>query len=186
MPLGASSLVDSLVTVIVGVAATAALGTLLAPVVKERIDRRSERLKSKVDLVDTPAIDLWTYWKLALRIAYYAERGDDEGYRDALKEWNGDKSWELGNRIQAQVSKARRLLSPSAYADLKTTQEQVVTYSDGRVSEILRSGAGSAWKTLKMELERDLRTRVDTGLSDVIRDVSRGAVRQFFRRHLCS
>jgi hypothetical protein len=64
--------------VIVGVALTAFLGGLLAPLVKGRMDRRRERLDSSVELIDVLANGLWAYWKLALRVAYYgrqAERG---------------------------------------------------------------------------------------------------------------
>jgi hypothetical protein len=65
--------------VIVGVALTALLtallGGLLVPYVKGRIDRRRERFESSVALVETLATSLWTYWKLALRVAYLREAG---------------------------------------------------------------------------------------------------------------
>lgn len=66
--------------VIVGVALSALLSGLLVPFVKGVLDRRSERFSSSVALIDTLAISLWTYWKLALRVAYYG-RQVSEGRR---------------------------------------------------------------------------------------------------------
>lgn len=62
--------------VIVGVALTAVLGGLLVPSLKGSLDRRSEQFKSSVALVETLADSLWSYWKLALRVAYHGREGE--------------------------------------------------------------------------------------------------------------
>src|SRR5689334_15152852 len=62
--------------VVVGVALTALLGGLLVPAVKGRLDRNAEQYRAAVELLDTLATSLWTYWKLAIRVAYYGRQGE--------------------------------------------------------------------------------------------------------------
>jgi hypothetical protein len=71
--------------VIIGVV-LAAFGGLLVPTIKTYFDRRRERFDTSSDLLETLAASLWTYWKLAMRIAYYGSRYPDrrEEFETAL------------------------------------------------------------------------------------------------------
>jgi hypothetical protein len=106
--------------VVVGVALTALLGGLLVPAVKGQLDRNGEQYRTAVQLVDALATSLWTYWKLAVRVAYYGRQGEQGSaeFRQALKRWNSEEAWSLGTQIQIQVSKFKRLLPPAAQGNL--------------------------------------------------------------------
>lgn len=130
-----------MVDVVVGVALTALLGGLLVPWLKVRLDRRSERFGSSVELVDTLARGLWAYWKLALRVAYYGREGNSglEGYRIALRRWDDDDAWGLGCEIQIQVSRSKGLLPAQAHLRLEKAQQEVVEYLDIEINRLRRS-----------------------------------------------
>jgi hypothetical protein len=155
--------------VIVGVGLTALLGGLLAPLVKDRMDRRSERFDSSVELVEILANGLWAYWKLALRVAYYGrqgERGSDE-YELALERWDGDDAWELGCDIQIQVSRSKRLLSPESQRWLAQAQQRVVDYLDTQIDQLRQSGTPADWERLYAALMSEKRVEIDELLSRV-------------------
>jgi hypothetical protein len=128
--------------VVVGVALTALLGGLLVSYLKGRIDRRSERFKSSVELVDTLANSPWTYWKLALPVAYYGRQGqrDSKDLDLALRRWDSDDAWEI------QLSRAKRLLRPLAQQNLDGAQRQVVDYLDREIDRLREAGTPADWE----------------------------------------
>jgi hypothetical protein len=87
--------------VVVGVTLTAVIGGLLVPAVKARIGHRRERFKVSSELLETLAASLWTYWKLAMRVAYYGRKAPDfcEDYVAALTAWDSAEAWDNGARI---------------------------------------------------------------------------------------
>jgi hypothetical protein len=151
--------------VIVGVALTAVLGGLLVPSLKGSLDRRSEQFKSSVALVETLADSLWSYWKLALRVAYHGregERGTKE-LAQALRQWDSDEAWQLGREIQIQVSRSKRLLrSPAAYQTLNRAQQNVVDYLDTQIRDLRDTGSPDQWNKLYESLKGEKRAGIDS------------------------
>ena len=163
--------------VVVGVALTALLGGLLVPWVKGRLDRRSERFRSSVDLVDSLAGSLWKYWKLAMRVAYYGRQGP-RGAKDldhALDRWDSDDAWDNGLEIQTQVSRSKRLLPPFAQKKLDQAQQEVVDYLDKTVDGLRLAGTPEQWETLYESLRTTKRMDIDMLLTGVIADLKIGA-----------
>jgi hypothetical protein len=138
--------------------------------VKGRIDRRKERFESSVALVETLATSLWTYWKLALQVAYYGrpEPRDNENFVHALKLWDSDESWLNGCQIQIQVSRSKRLLPSVSYTELVKLQEAVVDFLDRRIDELRRRPAPrEEWAELYNSLMNEKRLEIDTLLAGV-------------------
>ena len=140
--------------VIVGVALTAVLGGLLVPAVKGLLDRRGERYRASVALVDALADSLWAYFKLALQVAHYGSRGEraSADLDRALIRWDGDAAWDLGSAIQMQVSRARRLLPPAAHRRLDQTQRSVVEFLDGEIDRCREAATPDGWRDLHVRL----------------------------------
>jgi len=159
--------------VIVGVALTALLGGLLVPRLKDRLDRRSEQYRTSVELVETLASSLWTYWKLALRVAYYGRKGPEgsQDYQLALARWDSDESWQNGNEIQIQVSRSKRLLPENAQRRLDQAQRAVVDYLDGEIRDLRREGTPSKWATFYDSLMDKKRAEIDSLLAEVTEDL---------------
>jgi hypothetical protein len=159
--------------VIVGVALTALLGGLLVPRLKDHLDRRSEQYRTSVELVDTLASSLWTYWKLALRVAYYGRQGPEgsQDYRLALLRWDSDESWQNGNEIQIQVSRSKRLLPENAQRKLDQAQQEVVDYLDSEIDRLRREGTPSTWGTFHDSLKNEKREAIDHILTEVTEDL---------------
>jgi len=157
------------------VSLTALLGGLLAPIVKELIDRR-ERLDASVQLVETLAKGLWAYWKFALRVASYGRQGDRSKaeYEQALRKWDGDEAWQLGCDIQIQVSRSKRLLSPESQRTLDHAQQNVVDYLDRQVDDLRVAEDTDLWKAFYAALMADKRSEIDELLNDVTEKLNLG------------
>ena len=114
--------------VVIGVVLTALLGGLLVPTIKTYLDRRRERFDTSSDLLETLAASLWTYWKFAMRVAYYGSKYPDrrEDFETALRAWDSDEAWTNGGQIQIQVSRARRLLPAATHQGFDASQQAVV------------------------------------------------------------
>ncbi len=165
--------------VIVGVTLTAVLGGLLVPLVKGILDRRSERYRSSLELVDTLAASLWEYWKLALRVAYYGRQGQ-RGAKDleiALRHWDSDDSWDIGSRIRIQLSRSQRLLPPAAQQELAQAQQDVVDYLDREIDRLRVSAVPEDWAKLYESLMTQTRPDIDALLVRVTRQLKIGSIR---------
>jgi hypothetical protein len=141
--------------VVVGVVLTAAFGGLLVPTVKSWMDRRRERFNAFGALLDTLASCLWTYWKLAMRVAYYGSKGPAFGddYTAALKAWDSDEAWDNGGQIQIQISRSKRLLPPATHENLDETQQKVVDDLDTRVEDLRQKEDTTAWDRFYQSLD---------------------------------
>jgi hypothetical protein len=165
--------------VVVGVVLTALLGGLLVPAVKQNVDRRSEQYRSSAALVDALAGSLWQYWKLALRVAYYARQDpvSDKDLEAALLRWDSDDAWQNGLEIQTQVSRSKRLLPQSAQKKLDDAQQRVVDDLDTRIEHLRRTGTRGEWAALYKTLQSTKRNDIDELLTGVIADLQIGARR---------
>ena len=103
-----------------------------------------------VELVEILAAGLWTYWKLALRVAYYGRQGarSSADFELALQRWDGEDSWDIGRDIQIQVSRSKRLLPSEAHQKLDEAQFKVVDYLDTEVDGLRQSGTPAEWERL--------------------------------------
>jgi hypothetical protein len=164
--------------VIVGVTLTAVLGGLLVPLVKGILDRRSERYRSSLALVDTLAASLWEYWKLALRVAYYGRQGPRgaEHLENALRHWDSDESWNIGSDIRIQLSRSQRLLPPEARKELAQAQQKVVDYLDGEIDKLRISAGPGNWGKLYYSLMTQTRPEIDALLVRVTEQLNLGSM----------
>jgi hypothetical protein len=135
--------------VVVGVVLTAVIGGLLVPAVKAHIDGRRERFNASHILLETLAASLWTYWKLAMRIAYYGKKGlaSRADYATALKAWDGTDAWDNGARIQIEISRSKRLLPEATHGALDEAQRRVVVDLDTQVDDLREKQDVNAWNT---------------------------------------
>ena len=149
--------------VVIGVVLTAALGGLLVPIIKTILDRRQERFDASSDLLETLAASLWTYWKLAMRVAYYGSKGPGrhEEFQTALRAWDSDEAWANGIQIQIQISHARRLLPDSTYQGFDMSQQAVVDSLDKQVEDLQENPDETAWKHFYKELCGSKRKQID-------------------------
>lgn len=162
-----------MLSVIVGVALTALLGGLLAPLVKDEMDRRRERLDWSVQLVEVLATGLWAYWKFALRVAYYGRLGDRgaDDYNVALQRWDSDDGWKLGLDIQVQVSRSKRLLPDAAQQAVDDAQREVVDHLDTEIERLRMSGNQDDWGAFYDALMKGRRDDIDRLLVRVTDDL---------------
>ena len=111
---------------------TAGLTGLLVPVIKGRLDDRKYRdqkvfeseLSRQEKVIDAQAALLkdasevmWSFYLLSLKVTWYAASGNAERFDAAWQEWD-EESWLLFGRLRAEISKARRLTSPTIHAEL--------------------------------------------------------------------
>jgi hypothetical protein len=157
--------------VVVGVGLTAILtalfGGLLVPSIRAGMDRRREQCTASAGLLETFAASLWTYWKFAMRVAYYGrnETDDDEGYTTALERWDSDHAWTNGCEIQIQVSRSKRLLPKATHTQLAETQYAVVEDLDLWVDHLRAKKEPQAWGDFYTALTGDKRRQIEEMLA---------------------
>jgi hypothetical protein len=149
--------------VVVGVVLTALLGGLLVPTIKTGLDRRRDRFNASRDLLETLAASLWTYWKLAMRVAYYGkqEAARREDYVTALAAWDSTEAWTNGGEVQIQVSRSKRLLPGTTHAALDRAQQAVVDDLDKQVERLRGLGDEAAWERFYESLTGEKRHQID-------------------------
>ena len=134
--------------VVVGVVLSAVIGGLLVPAVNAHIGRRRERFKVSNELLETLADCLWTYWKLAMRVAYYGSKGPDfhQAHTAALKAWDDEEAWDNGCQIQIQISRSKRVLPKETHEDLDEAQQVVVEELDKEVKNLRDRKDTASWE----------------------------------------
>lgn len=149
--------------VIVGVVLTALIGGLLVPGITTWLSQRHVRSDVAHDLLEKLADSLWSYWKLAMRVAYYGRTVDRHNdYEVALEAWDSSKAWSNGARIQAQVSRSKRILPDQTHEALDKAQHDVVDDLDKKVEELRRRADVTAWGDLYDYLYRAKRDEVES------------------------
>jgi hypothetical protein len=112
---------------------TAGLTGLLVPTVKAFMDQRHYRrqkdyetdltrqtaiLEAQVELLETLSDVLWEYVLSLIEVSYYKCNGDEERFSKALDAYEDESGPRFG-RMQAEFSKARRLVSPDRWRELQ-------------------------------------------------------------------
>jgi hypothetical protein len=114
-------------------AITAAITGLLVPTVKAVMDQRhfkeqkrydaelsrqSSIIAAQVQLLDDLSTALWEYMLSLIEVSYYEVNGDDARAERAFTKYEDAVASRFG-RMQAEFSKARRLVSPDRYSELQ-------------------------------------------------------------------
>jgi hypothetical protein len=167
---------------------TAGITGILVPVINGCMDvmrnRRQKRLalqnnllEAQAQLLDKLASLLWSYWKLALQVAYYGKGPveDQQKYLDAKEKYDSDQAWEVGRDIHIEISKARRLIpSRAVYGRLDAMRGLVVDDLDILVTRISDSSQDE-WGELYEHLNGDVRQSIDKVLVEVALDLGLSA-----------
>jgi hypothetical protein len=134
---------------------TAAITGLLVPVVKGVMDWRHFRrqkdyeaeltrqtavLDAQVKLLEDVSSVLWEYVLSLIAVSYYKVNGNEERFNQALKAYE-DSAGTLFGRMQAEFSKARRLVSPERWLELQGLYSEFLRL-DVRVTQLRSSGHG--------------------------------------------
>ncbi len=177
--------------VVIGVGLTAFLtalfGGLLVPSIRAGMDRRREQCTASADLLETFAASLWTYWKFAMRLAYYGrdEADGNGGYTTARERWDSDQAWTNGCEIQIQVSRSKRLLPKTTHEHLDDTQREVVEDLDLWVDYLHRKQDPKLWGDFYTSLNGDKRHQIEkmlAGLAQHLELAQRSRVVHLWRR----
>lgn len=166
--------------VVVGVVLTAVIGGLLVPAVQAHMYQRRERLRMSGELLETLAACLWTYWKLALRVAYYPKKGSTfkDDYATALTAWDSAEAWDNGARIQIQISRSKRLLPEDIHKKLDQLQQQVVDDLDKWVEDLREGGDAAKWENLYECLYGPKRAKIQRLLFSLTQDLARARAQE--------
>jgi hypothetical protein len=134
-------------------AALLVLGALLTgfgvPCVLRRIDARKLReqklfeadlarqaklLEAQSVLLDELTRVVWAWRYLAKQVVYYGSRGDDVRFARARDRYE-EGVWTLLDELRTQISKSRRLVSETAFANLNGLYRYIVDDVDRSVAE---------------------------------------------------
>jgi hypothetical protein len=147
---------------------TAALSTLLIPLIFRWIDwsrekrekdletqRNLQQIRFEADLARQSKIidaqdallnnlsqQLWRFRYLAMAVSLYPPSDDFARSQEAAKSYDED-SWDVFNKVRVSISESRRLVSERAYADLLDFYRNVmVPFDKDTVKEVIRTKDG--------------------------------------------
>jgi hypothetical protein len=97
--------------------------------------RQCKLLDAQSALLDEITRLVWAWRYLAKQVVYYGSRGDNDRYMAAKTKYE-DGVWGLLDGLRTQISKARRLVSESAFERLNDLYGYVVHDVDLKVSDL--------------------------------------------------
>lgn len=97
--------------------------------------RQCKLLDAQSALLDEITKLVWAWRYLAKQVVYYGSRGDNDRYMAAKTKYE-DGVWGLLDGLRTQISKARRLVSESAFERLNDLYGYVVHDVDLKVSDL--------------------------------------------------
>lgn len=130
--------------------------------------RQSKLLDAQSALLDEITRLVWAWRYLAKQVVYYGSRGDNERYV-VVKEKYEDGVWGLLDGLRTQISKARRLVSESAFERLNELYKYVVHDVDLKVSDLAGKPEidRAACSQLAQRFSAEVSGRLDDALFDL-------------------
>jgi hypothetical protein len=137
---------------------TAGLTGLLVPTVKTVMDQRHFRrqkdyeadlarqtavLEAQVKLLEDLSSVLWEYVLSLIAVSYYKCNGDEARFEKARESYEDSSGSQFG-RMQAEFSKARRLLSPERWLELQELYSEFLRL-DMRVTQLRTTADMAPW-----------------------------------------
>jgi hypothetical protein len=153
---------------------TALLTGLIVPVVKAQMDhrklqqqklfeaeiaRQGKIIDAQVQLLENLVRMLWEFQLFALAVSYYKFHGEAGKYDAALAEYD-DKAWQYFGTIRAEISKARRLVSPPTYETLLKFYTDSLINLDTELMSAARSPRGD-WNALHERIYSGMAKQTD-------------------------
>ena len=141
---------------------TALLTGILVPLVKlffdysnfrkqklfeDQLARQNNVIESQIIFLETISTLLWEFHTMIAKVSYYqtrelgSENDNSALAKSAIKEYE-EHFWELViQKIQVEISKSRRLISPPVYQRLKTIYTDVISGVDKELVSLIEKGA---------------------------------------------
>lgn len=106
--------------------------------------RQSKTIDAQVALLETLSKMVWDFQMLSLEPSYYALSRDEARYKDAVQRYEVE-SWAWLGQVRAEISKARRLVSPGLFEQLLSYYYDTLIQMDMELSDLIRKAATGKW-----------------------------------------
>ena len=161
--------------------ATAAVSGFLIPFVLKLVDHRKaveekdreirralhEKLTdAQASFLDRLTERLWKWRYAIIRVTYYGGIDDPHGY-DQAREAYSLQFWGILNDIRVEISRARRLVSPSVLEDLRAFYGRIVSL-DRELLAITAEEDSTMRKLQYMDLNHKIFSEVSDGVDEVL------------------
>ncbi len=103
------------------------------------LQRQREILSAQNDLLSTLSERLWELVLLNINVSFYKFNGDENSYKNAVEAYQG-KSAKILGLIRTDLSKSKRLISPSMQDKLKTLYYKTLLKVDGNLERLITKG----------------------------------------------
>jgi hypothetical protein len=114
---------------------------------EDRLARQNNIIESQIKFLETISTLLWEYHALIAKVSYYQIHEPENGNKNndeanSAAEQYEEHFWELViQNIQAEISKSRRLVSPSVYKHLKVLYTDVIIKTDSELVSLIENNA---------------------------------------------
>jgi hypothetical protein len=106
--------------------------------------RQSKTIDAQVVLLETLSKMAWDFQMMALEPAYYALSREEARFRDAAQRYDVE-SWACLGQVRAEISKARRLVSPGLFEQLLSYYYDTLIALDMETSDLIRKSLVGKW-----------------------------------------
>lgn len=127
--------------------------------------RQGKLLEAQSELLDQITKTVWAWRYLAKQVVYYGSNGDSARYAAASAKYE-EAVWEHLDVFRTQTSKARRLVSETAYKRLDELYQYIVHDVDPKVSEL--AGRETINQAACSQLASRIRQEVSGRLDDAL------------------
>jgi hypothetical protein len=175
---------QSLILAIAPIAVTALLAGLLVPLVLKNVEarkaislkrleaslaRQSKIIESQACLLDELTTALWAWRYQVMRLTYC---GAEQSQAALDAAWNAydTANWDSLHAIKVQTTRARRLVSNTAYVALTTRYEEIVEVNR-RLGEAMKLDADVRRRELE-EMNHEIFTRISKNIDDSLHMVA--------------
>lgn len=146
---------------------------------EDQLARQNNIIESQIKFLETISTLLWKFHALIAKVSYYQihEPGNGNKNNDEAKsaaEQYEEHFWELViQNIQAEISKSRRLVSPSVYEHLKVLYTDVIIKIDKELVSLIENNAsGEKWVNFHEDrLKGELVNEIDDTLHTLAEDM---------------
>jgi hypothetical protein len=130
--------------------------------------RQAKIIEAQSKFLDDLSQVLWKWRYLAKKVVYYGGEESKERYEIAKREYD-DNVWDILNELSTEISRSRRLVSESAYKELRSLYAYIVNDIDRNISDIIKKDELDAKSVEESsELGRRFSLEVTQRIDDVI------------------
>lgn len=137
------------------------------------IQRQRDILSAQSELLKNLSRLVWDFQLMNINISFYKLNGSIDGYKLAIKNYQ-NRSAEVLGQIRAELSMARRLVSPAMHQKLSKLYFETLLPIDSNLELLIQGGSGaskSEWRRQHDNSFESAQKQIDEVMTELAREL---------------